>query len=41
MATDKCIVWMWLNEFMYVIKYEKFKKSGILQPNHMYMYIYI
>ncbi len=23
MAMDKCIVWMWLNECMYVIKYEK------------------
>jgi hypothetical protein len=27
MATDKCIVWMWLNECMYVIKYENKQKE--------------
>jgi hypothetical protein len=33
MARDKCIVWMWLNECMCVIKIWKInKKSGILPP---------
>jgi hypothetical protein len=43
MAMDKCNVWMWLNECMYVCyKIWKInKKSGILPPNLLYKYCQI